>query len=246
MKIVRLLSYLLLMSNNVSESFKPIHTPYWFNPKIHNFGNIGIGGKIHATSANFFTKMIDILAYNKTDIRKKFVVESIPLSYKVCDIGCGVGLSTHEGPHSVGVDTSPEMINVAKKTFPDKKFEVGNAEDFGNRNEYDVVTISFLFHEVPQEARIKIINNALKISKIGVIIIDISPQYKPSPQMLTGEPYILEYCKNINNDISKINYNVYNYEVAPGRANIWVINKLKNSFLANYKDVFQKNEENVI
>lgn len=246
MKIVRLLSYLLLTINNVCESFNRVDIPYWFNPKIHNFGNIGIGGKIHARSANFFTKMIDILAYNNTDIRKKFVVESIPLSYKVCDIGCGIGLSTHDGPNSIGVDTSIEMINVAKKTFPYKKFELGNAENFGNRNEYDIVTISFLFHEVPQEARIKIINNALKISKIGVIIIDISPQYNPSPQMLSGEPYILEYCKNINNDINKINYEVYNYELARGRANIWVINKLKNSFLVNYKHDFQKNKKNVI
>lgn len=242
MKFVKLLSYLFLTSNKVGESFKQIHQPYWFNPKIHNFGNTGIGGKIHAYSANFFTKMIDILAYNNTDIRKKFVVEGIPLSYKVCDIGCGVGLSTHEGVDSIGIDTSPEMIEVAKQTFPSKSFKIGNAENFGNRNEFDIATISFLFHEVPQEARVKIINNALRISKIGIIIIDISPDYKPSQQMLTGEPYILEYCKNINRDISNFNYHIYNNEIAPGRANIWVINKLKNSFLTNYKDVFKKSK----
>ena len=107
---------------------------------------------------------------------------------------------------------------------------------------FDIATISFLFHEVPQEARVKIINNALRISKIGIIIIDISPDYKPSQQMLTGEPYILEYCKNINRDISNFNYHIYNNEIAPGRANIWVINKLKNSFLTNYKDVFKKSK----
>lgn len=245
MKILRILSYIMILTNMTADSLKMSqNVPYWFNPKIHNFGNIGIGGKIHAKSAEFFTKMIDIMAYNNTDIRNDLLVKAIPNSYSVCDFGCGVGLSTHAGENSIGIDTSNEMISMAKQNFPDKKFEVANAETYGHKNQFDISTISFLFHEVPQEGRIKIIKNALRISKYGVIIMDISPQYQPSKQMLSGEPYILEYCKNINFDINKIKYEKCNMEVAPGRANIWIISKLKNSFLTYYKQYANENIKN--
>lgn len=235
MKIAKLLSCFILMINKPVSCLKINKQPYWFNPKIHNFGNIGIGGKIHAKTASFFTKMIDILAYNNTDIRKELLVENIPISYRVCDLGCGVGLSTHIGEYSIGIDTSSDMIDVAKEKFPNKKFSVGNAESFGENKYYDFVTISFLFHEVPFEGREKILKNALRISKLGVIVMDISPDYVPSKQMLTGEPYILEYCKNISKQIKGLKYKTENIEIAPGRANIWIISKLKNSFLYNYK-----------
>ena len=38
-------------------------TRWWFNPSIHNFGNIGVGGRLHAHVAKFATRSIDRLAY---------------------------------------------------------------------------------------------------------------------------------------------------------------------------------------
>ena len=38
--------------------------PYYYNPNIHNFGNVGFGGRIHAELAPFATKMIDTMCYN--------------------------------------------------------------------------------------------------------------------------------------------------------------------------------------
>lgn len=224
MKSLKLL--FILMSSSVYG-----YTPYWFNPKIHNFGNIGLGGKIHANSALFFTKMIDLLAYNNTDIRYE-MTQDIPHDKKVCDFGCGIGLSTHEGVNSIGIDTSNEMIEVANRLFPNKNFIVANAENYGKTNEFDIVTISFLFHEVPYDGRNKIIDNALRISKDKIIIMDISPQYIPSKQMLSGEPYILEYCININKQIFDYPFKIKNIELAPGRANKWILSKkIKNSFI---------------
>lgn len=44
---------------------------YWFNPTIHNFGNIGFLGTIHAVLAPVSTKVIDILAYDGESIRDR-------------------------------------------------------------------------------------------------------------------------------------------------------------------------------
>jgi hypothetical protein len=42
---------------------------YWHDSRIHSLGNIGFGGAVHAALAPFSTKLIDVLAYNGTDVR---------------------------------------------------------------------------------------------------------------------------------------------------------------------------------
>ena len=42
---------------------------YWYDPRIHNFGNVGFLGAIHAVLAPISTKVIDELAYDGQDIR---------------------------------------------------------------------------------------------------------------------------------------------------------------------------------
>src|SRR5438045_105482 len=55
----------------------------------------------------------------------------IPPGARVLDIGCGIGdtLAALQPSRGVGVDFSPAMINVARKTHPNLKFHVGDAED---------------------------------------------------------------------------------------------------------------------
>jgi hypothetical protein len=43
---------------------------YWHDKRIHSLGNIGFGGAVHAALAPLSTKLIDVLAYNGTDIRQ--------------------------------------------------------------------------------------------------------------------------------------------------------------------------------
>jgi hypothetical protein len=45
---------------------------YWFDTRIHTLGNgVGITGGLHAASAAFATKLIDVKAYNGVDIRQQ-------------------------------------------------------------------------------------------------------------------------------------------------------------------------------
>jgi len=53
----------------------------------------------------------------------------------IADIGCGTGHHVDDlrskGLNVIGIDKSPSMINIAKKTYPSGNFEVGDALDNG-------------------------------------------------------------------------------------------------------------------
>ena len=199
-------------------SFQPMRD-YPFNPKIHTFGNIGIRGKFHAKVAKYVTKLIDYAAYSNRDIRDevyKKIIKDYPDHPYILDLCCGVGMSTPKNERCIGIDTSNEMIEEAR--YLNKKlknnFHVGNAEnvldtiDFkklfindDNFDGFDVTTIFFAFHEIPQEARKDIILYHMKHTKDKMIIVDIDPSYTPSKMMLSGEPYLFDYKDNIKEDL---------------------------------------------
>lgn len=176
-------------------------TPYYYNSCIHNMGNTGPMGILHATLAPTFTKIIDKKAYSGRNIRKE-VYNNIN-SKSIMDLCCGVGFSTKPG--MTGIDTSNEMLRFANFYNPGRQYLFGNAEDFGKDNQFDVVTCMFAFHEMPNSGHRKIIDNAMRISKETVIIVDISTNYKPSKLMLAGEPYILNYLDTIDTILHNFN-----------------------------------------
>lgn len=190
---------------------------YPFNPRIHNLGNHGFLGSIHAKISPCFTHFLDKAVYG-VEIRK-CVLEPYA-SKTILDMGCGTGISTSF--NGVGIDTSPEMITEAKRIFPSKTFEFGNAENYKPDIAIDIVTCMFIMHEVPQVYREKIINNALRIAGEKVVIVDICPDYIPPKIMLIGEPYLLDYLKNIKNDLKSYKEEV----VIKGHVHMWTIDKI--------------------
>ena len=82
--------------------------------------------------------MIDQLSYGGLDVRK-VIKQTLTENATVLDMCCGVGFST--APGAVGVDTSPEMLSVAKLRRLDARFAFGNAESFGEDKSFDIVTI---------------------------------------------------------------------------------------------------------
>lgn len=193
-----LLSFML---SNVNHAWKP--ELYAFHPKIHMLGNHGFMGKIHAEIAPLTTKLIDNIAHNGVNIRSK-IIEDYGYNNSVLDLCCGTGFSTpphDENYYHLGIDSSKEMINKANNLWSNKNFQVGNAETFYTNSPFDIVTIYYALHEIPQEHRHIIINNAIKNARKKVIIVDICPDYNPSCLMLKGEPYIEEYLKNIDQDL---------------------------------------------
>ena len=141
-------------------------------------------------------------AYDGVDLRKKICQEISP-DLSVVDLCCGSGYSTV--PWGTGVDTSDKFLQIARFRAINiprmtQKFEKGNAETWGETNSFDVVTCMFATHEMPRTARLNVLRNAKRIARKKVIFVDLDPNYTPSEAMLEGEPYILEYRKNIDSD----------------------------------------------
>ena len=155
---------------------------------------MGRGGAVHAFIAPLATRLIDRFAYGGRDVRAE-VLEDVHGS--VVDLCCGVGMSTKAG--GVGIDTSPQMVAVAKSS-QHATFHVANAEDFGSDDTYDVATLMFGLHEMPREARLTVIANAMRIA-MCVVIVDIAAHYQPSKTMLSGEPYLPNYLEHIHSDV---------------------------------------------
>ena len=136
--------------------------PYWYNDRIHTFGNTGIKGGFHAFVAPLATKIIDRAAYKNEDVRttvSKFLHQKLVSSrinkdsrFHVLDLCCGVGISTRALAKSfavdadlvLGIDTSPEMIVMARGLtrqeyhWEKRSFQNGRSAEVGtdsNENE---------------------------------------------------------------------------------------------------------------
>ena len=204
---------------------------YYYDSRIHNFGNIGLGGRIHALLAPHATKMIDDKCYNSINIRHKILssynqefykkYEKLP---KLIDLCCGTGTSTCI--NQLGIDTSEAMLSKARKNNNIKQslkihtqFIKGNAENYGQPQEFDTATLMFAFHEMPNYAHHKIIKNAKKITTHAIIIVDIDPSYRPSKLMLSGEPYLLNYKNTIHNLLTQHQFSYLEY--IPNHVGLW-------------------------
>ena len=209
------LSNLLIFFIGVVDSYNPKY--YYMDPRMHSLGNHGIGGSIHAQLAPLFTHNIDRIAYRGLNIRKKLLSE-YNKHWKKLDLCCGVGFSTPE-ENGIGIDCSFQMIDKARQLFPKKVFEIGNAESYMPDEKVDMTTLFYAFHEIPQFARLKILDRVLSYTKKEVRILDIAPDYKPSDMMLMGEPYLLEYQKNIYKDLENFEADV----LIPGHIHMWTL-----------------------
>ena len=198
-----------------------LKTPYWCNPHIHNLGNTGILGNIHALSTPYFTKLIDIKAYKGINIRKQIYDT---FEGDVLDMCCGTGFSTKPG--NTGIDTSHEMLRFSNLFNPGSVYKFGNAETYGKDSEFDIVSCMFGFHEFSKEGHIKIVENCKRVARKKIVIVDISTDYKPSRLMLSGEPYIKDYLAEIDSTLHDFNKTI----VIEGHVDMWVYEKNCNKF----------------
>jgi len=217
---------LLFLTLNPTQQMKP--TKYYYDSRIHNFGNIGLGGYVHSLLAPYATKMIDNKCYNSINIRQLILskynqefykkYEKLP---KLIDLCCGTGTSTCI--NQLGIDTSEAMLSKAKNIKRSLKtttqFIKGNAENYGQPQEFDTATLMFAFHEMPNYAHHKIIKNAKKITTHAIIIVDIDPAYRPSSLMLSGEPYLLNYKNTIHNLLTQHQFSYLEY--IPNHVGLW-------------------------
>tara|TARA_B100001769_G_scaffold195119_1_gene155549 strand:+ start:38289 stop:39059 length:771 start_codon:yes stop_codon:yes gene_type:complete len=204
---------------------------YPYNPYIHNMGNDNTFFSIHSKIAPIFTKYTDLIIYGR-DLRQE-VIDEDGKNKTILDIGCGTGFSTSENEGSLGLDTSSEMIEMAKVLFPNKVFEKQHIEFWQPDKHYDIVTAMFFFHEVPQFARLNIIDKLKQIAKEKIIIVDIAPNYEPSEIMSSGEPYIHDYLKHIRDDL----FDFKEYILEENHVHKWIYIKSVTENINNLNDI---------
>lgn len=85
----------------------------------------------------------------------------------VLDLGCGNGLLTKQiqqlGADVIGIDSSAEMLEIAKVNYPDIRFSQADATDFQLENPVDAVFSNAVFHWIEdQHALLTQVDQALK------------------------------------------------------------------------------------
>ena len=160
---------------------------YWYHPSIHNWGNIGWRGRFHATFAPLATWVIDQTSYSGIDVRRAVLSNTtlFPPGASVLDLACGTGFSTSRG--AVGIDTSPEMIDIARLRRGDALFRQGNAETYGETNGFEVVSCMFATHEMPVAGRRRVLRNAMRVARKSVVVVDIDPDFQETLRAKPGQ-----------------------------------------------------------
>lgn len=149
----------------------------------------------------------DKLRYSYTDAIKSYAkYDDIKTPNKIIDIGSSVGISTFylakvfdKSTQIDGLDLSPYFLSIAKVrqadvivgAADDDKFKgdridrinwiYAKAEDTKLPSDtYDLTSISFLFHELPQDASTQILREMYRITKPGgiIAITDNNPRSK--------------------------------------------------------------------
>jgi len=116
----------------------------------------------------------------------------------ICDLGCGTGTLTalmqKEGYDMIGIDSSPEMLSVAKENHPEILFINQSICEFELYGTVDAAyssldCINYLLEDDELYRHFSLINNYLNPG--GIYIFDISSYYKLS-QILGDNTFVYE------------------------------------------------------
>ncbi|KIW83137.1 hypothetical protein Z517_02381 [Fonsecaea pedrosoi CBS 271.37] len=103
------------------------------------------------------------------------LLAQVPLTApkRVVDLGCGPGNSTEvlwkQFPHAhvVGLDSSPDMIEKARKRLPELDFTLGDLSSFDHAEPADLLYSNAVYQWLPNERRIPIFIDLIKTLKPG-------------------------------------------------------------------------------
>lgn len=154
-------------------------------------------------AAAALTKKFAKIGSRKEDVERAFsyVSKDTP---KVIELGCGDGRDAREivkyANDYTGIDASECMIEIAKRTLPDKRFEVGDIENYQFETGIDIVFAFASFLHVSKETLNIVLKKIYRsLSQGGVVYISVKRANKYRKERVAddyGERLFFFYSKD--------------------------------------------------
>ena len=171
---------------------------------------------LFGTSVN--VNAFSLISFESIYVRKRIINAQQP-DKKILDIGCGLGFSTSSSKGSLGIDDNMSVLNIAAKTFPEKRFQHGDVMFWDTDEKFDIVTSMFYMHENPSPVRQKVIEMAKKHAKERVIIVDLAPEFEPCDETIAKNPHMENYLDNCRSEMAEFSERV----IMNGKINVWIL-----------------------
>jgi len=174
-------------------------------------------------SAEVYELGVELLFRGTADVMRRQVIPPITRyarehgeRLRLLDIGCGTGRTLHQISlaHPTmqlhGVDLSPAYIRAARQRLhavPELTLAVENGEALPWADAtFDIVTSTYVFHELPRNARRNVVREMLRVVKPGgLLVIEDSAQLSESGEIGSAlrqfpldfhEPFYADYLED--------------------------------------------------
>jgi ubiquinone/menaquinone biosynthesis C-methylase UbiE len=166
-------------------------------------------------SAEVYELGVELLFRGTADVMRRQIIPPISElvrqmggadKVKLLDVGCGTGRTlhqlaiTHPTMRLHGCDLSPAYIRAARKRLEEVDeltlaVENGEALPWADAT-FDVVTSTYLFHELPRNARRNVVREMLRVVRPGgLVVLEDSAQVAESHEL---EPVLREFPRDFH------------------------------------------------
>ncbi|MCB9651956.1 MAG: methyltransferase domain-containing protein [Deltaproteobacteria bacterium] len=182
-------------------------------------------GYLSRRSAELYDLGVELVFTGSGDVMRRQVIPPIAQALagpcrgpacKILDVACGTGrtllqLARTFPEHDLyGLDLSPYYLQVAREVLaeaPNVSLVAENAEAMPFRDQhFDVVTSTFLFHELPRAARRAVLREMFRVLRPGgTVVIEDSVQRSDAPELAfflgrfpeeLHEPFYADYLQD--------------------------------------------------
>jgi ubiquinone/menaquinone biosynthesis C-methylase UbiE len=159
-------------------------------------------GYLSRDSAEIYELSVEFLFMGAADVMRRQVLPPLVRHLRaqpqgrrrILDVACGAGSMLRQiatalpGERYFGLDLSPFYVEVARERLrdvPDVSLVAENAESLPYRDGYfDAVTSVYLFHELPRDARRRVLGEMFRVLRPGgVLVIEDSAQLSESGEI---------------------------------------------------------------